>query len=84
MNSKQRKTLEAIFSDPVNGAIEWQRIEALLVAVGCRVVEGSGSSGGFEKNGIRAHFHRPHPNKEALKYRVKDARVFLQQIGVTP
>ncbi|MBS4099296.1 MAG: type II toxin-antitoxin system HicA family toxin [Sulfuricella sp.] len=84
MNSTQRKTLEAIFSDPVNGTIEWQRIEALLVAVGCRVVEGSGSSVGFEKNGIRVRFHRPHPNKEALKYRVKDARAFLQQIGVIP
>lgn len=84
MNSKQRKTLEALFADPLNGAIEWQRIESLLVALGCVVVEGSGSSVGFEKNGIRVRFHRPHPNKEALKYRVKDARAFLQQIGVTP
>lgn len=84
MNHKHRKTLEAVFADPADGAIEWRRIEALLVAVGCRVVEGSGSSVGFEKDGVRVRFHRPHPNKEALKYRVKDARAFLQQIGVVP
>jgi hypothetical protein len=84
MNSKHRKTLEAIFADPINGNLDWSRIEALLVSIGCRVVEGSGSSVGFEKNGVRVRFHRPHPGRAALKYRVKDARAFLQQIGITP
>lgn len=84
MNSKHRKTLEVIFSDPVNGALEWGRIEALLRAVGCRVVEGSGSSVTFEKDGIRAHFHRPHPEKEALRYRVRAARDYLQTLGIKP
>ncbi|WP_295412836.1 type II toxin-antitoxin system HicA family toxin [uncultured Thiodictyon sp.] len=84
MNSKHRKTLEAIFSDPTNGNLEWSRIEALLVSLGCKVIEGSGSSVGFEKNGVRVRFHRPHPQKAALTYRIKDAKVFLQQIGVTP
>jgi len=82
MNSKHRKTLEAIFSNPVNGNLEWSRIEALLVAVGCAVVEGSGSSVTFEKQGKRAYFHRPHPQKESLRYRVTDARHFLEAIGV--
>lgn len=84
MNSRHRKTLEAIFSHPVNGTIEWSRIEALLIAVGCAVVEGSGSSVTFEKNGKRAYFHRPHPQKESLRYRVSDARHFLESIGVKP
>ncbi len=84
MNSKHRKTLEVIFSNPVNGALEWGRIEALLRAVGCRVVEGSGSSVTFEKDGIRAHFHRPHPEKEALRYRVRAARDYLQTLGIKP
>ncbi|MEN9314058.1 MAG: hypothetical protein RIS35_451, partial [Pseudomonadota bacterium] len=57
VNSKHRKTLEAIFADPVNGAIEWSRIEALLLAVGCRLIEGSGSSVTFERDGVRAYFH---------------------------
>lgn len=84
MNSKHRKTLEAVFADPVNGNLEWSRIEALLVAAGCRVVEGSGSSVTFEKDGARAYFHRPHPDKAALRYRIKDARAFLDRIGVRP
>lgn len=84
MNSAHRRTLQAVFADPVNGALEWNRIEALLVAAGCRRIEGTGSSVTFEKDGIRAHFHRPHPRKDALRYRVKDARDFFQKIGVTP
>ena len=84
MNSKQKKTLESIFASPVNGNLEWDRIEALLVAAGCRVIEGSGSSVTFEKDGLRAYFHRPHPQKEALKYRVRLAREYLEKIGMTP
>ncbi|MBK1618185.1 type II toxin-antitoxin system HicA family toxin [Lamprobacter modestohalophilus] len=84
MNSKHRKTLETIFSEPVNGNLEWSRIEALLIAVGCLVIEGSGSAVTFEKAGRKANFHRPHPRKEALKYRVKQVREYLQQLGVTP
>ncbi|MEE8057435.1 MAG: type II toxin-antitoxin system HicA family toxin [Pseudomonadales bacterium] len=50
----------------------------------CQVVEGAGSSVTFERDGLRATFHRPHPQQEALRYRVKDARRFLEQLGVTP
>lgn len=84
MNSKNRKTLETLFAKPVNGAVDWSRIEALLIAAGCRAVEGTGSSVTFEKDGKRAYFHRPHPGKEALRYRVLAAREFLEQIGVKP
>ncbi len=76
--------LEAIFANPVNGNMEWARIEALFIAIGCQFIEGSGSSVGFEKDGHRVRFHRPHPQKAALVYRVKDARAFLEQLGVTP
>lgn len=84
MNSKHTKTLDTIFNDPVNGNIEWSRIESLLVAIGCQIIEGSGSSVTFEKDGKKAYFHRPHPQKEALKYRVKAVREFLIKLGVTP
>lgn len=43
-----------------------------------------GSRVKFEKDGIIASFHRPHPDKEAKRYQVRDAREFLMQIGVTP
>ena len=81
MNSKHQKTLSSIVTDPINGNIEWSKIEALFVALGCAIIEGSGSSVTFEKDGIRAYFHRPHPDKAALRYRIKDARKFLELIG---
>ncbi len=83
MNSKQRQTLSASFANPINGNIEWRHIESLLIALECQVVEGSGSRVTFILNDQRVDLHRPHPGKEALRYRVKDVRKFLQRAGVT-
>jgi len=82
MNAKQRKTLEAIFTLPVNGNLEWRKVESLLLALGAEMVEGSGSRVTFFLNGKRADFHRPHPGNEALRYRIKATREFLEQAGV--
>jgi len=84
MNSKHRKTLELIFSKPTTGALEWDRVEALLIAVGCEVIEGRGSRVRFARGTHVASFHRPHPAKEAKRYQIDDARTFLTLIGVTP
>ncbi|MCA0175713.1 MAG: type II toxin-antitoxin system HicA family toxin [Proteobacteria bacterium] len=84
MNSKQRKTLEAVFALPPNGNLSWTQIESLLKALGCRTVEGAGSSVTFEHQGCRVTFHRPHPGKEALRYRVLAAREFIARIGKQP
>lgn len=84
MNSKHRKTLAAVFTDPVSGTIEWAAVESLLLAAGARLIEGRGSRVRFEKDGEVATFHRPHPAKEAKRYQVRDARDFLERIGVKP
>jgi hypothetical protein len=84
MNSKHRKTLVVVFSDPVSGTIEWAAIESLLLAAGARLIEGRGSRVRFEKDGEVATFHRPHPAKEAKRYQVRDARDLLERIGVRP
>jgi hypothetical protein len=84
VNATHRKTLAAVFSEPVTKSVEWRRIEALLVAVGCTVIEGQGSRVRFEKSGVIASFHRPHPAKEAKPYQVRDARQYLEQLGVRP
>jgi hypothetical protein len=84
MNGRQKKTLAAIFAEPVPGTIEWSAIESLLVAVGCKMIEGSGSRVRFERLGLVAAFHRPHPHKEAKRYQVRDARDFLTKLGITP
>jgi hypothetical protein len=84
MNSRHARTLRAVFSDPVSGTIDWADVEALLRAIGCRVIEGSGSRVRFEKDGAIASFHRPHPAKEAKRYQVRDARAYLVILGVKP
>lgn len=84
MNNKHRKTLDALLANPVNGNLEWLRIESLLLALGCRVIEGPGSAVTFEHDGRRANFHRPPPGKEALRYRIKAAREFIEKIGLEP
>lgn len=84
MNSKQLNTLKAIFAKPAPNTIEWARIESLFVAAGAKVIEGNGSRVRFELNGVVATVHRPHPDKEAKAYQVRDARAFLEQAGVKP
>lgn len=82
MNSKHRKTLAIVFTDPVSGTVEWLAIERLLA--GAQVIEGRGSRVRFEKDGEVETFHRPHPAKEAKRYQVRAARAFLERIGVRP
>ena len=84
MNSRQSKTLVAVFADPVSASIDWIAIEGLLIACGCRVIEGNGSRVRFEKDGIVAGFHRPHPGKEAKRHHVRDAREYLSKLGIKP
>ena len=84
VNNRHRRTLAAVFADPVSATIAWADIEALLVAAGARVVEGSGSRVKFAKGDEVEVFHRPHPAKEAKRYQVRAARGFLTRIGVTP
>jgi hypothetical protein len=84
MNSKHRRTLAVVFTDPVAASIEWNAIETLLIAVGCELVEGSGSRVRFVKDGMVETFHRPHPEKEAKRYQVRAARAYLVRLGVTP
>jgi hypothetical protein len=84
MNKRHRKTLESIFGHPTPTSLEWKRIEALFIAVGAKVVEGRGSRVRFELNNVVATFHRPHPQKEAKPYQVRDARHFLEQVGIKP
>lgn len=87
MNSRHRKTLMKVFTDPVSGTIAWDAVEALLVAAGCVVIEGTGSRVRFAFGPEGEHvetFHRPHPEKEAKRYQIKAARAFLTKIGAAP
>ena len=84
LSARHRKMLGAIFADPVSGSIKWRDIEAMLVALGCESVEGSGSRVRVVLGTATAVFHRPHPSPDTDKGAVKAVRRFLRSAGVEP
>lgn len=84
LRPRHRQTLEAIFEDPVRANIAWRDIEAMLKAAGAEITEGTGSRTRIALNGVRAVFHRPHPQKETDRGAVKSMRRFLTAAEVTP
>lgn len=84
MSRRHNHTLELLFDDPVRSNIAWRDIEAMLLAIGAEVTEGRGSRVRIALHGVRAVFHRPHPQKETDKGAVQSMRRFLLQAGVTP
>ena len=81
LNSKQRKTLEAIFERPTRANIVWDDIEKLLIALGAERKQKGGSIVGFKLGDVVDTFHRPHPSKEAYKPLVERVRAFLIKAG---
>lgn len=82
MNSKNRRTLEAVFSRPTQSNIKWIDIEKLLIAIGAEVFEGDGSRVRFMIGTAKFAAHRPHPGHEAKPYQVEAVREFLEKVGV--
>jgi hypothetical protein len=82
LSSKHLKTLRAILEDPFRSDIEWTGIENLLLALGAELSEGRGSRVRVYLKGVRAVFHRPHPQKETEKGAIKSMRRFLTEAGV--
>jgi hypothetical protein len=84
VNKKQRRTLEAIFAKPTRANISWKDIESLFVALDAEISERGGSRVAVVLHGVKASFHRPHPQKETKKYMVRDVRDFLINCEVIP
>jgi hypothetical protein len=82
MNTKQRKTLELIFKNPVQSKVKWNDIETLFKGFGANISEGNGSRVRIELNNIKAVFHRPHPQKETDKGALISVRRFLINAGI--
>lgn len=82
MNKKHRVTLEKLFLNPVHSNIVWRDIEAMFIALGADISEGSGSRVRVALNQVRAVFHRPHPQKEADKGAIISVRRFLNEAGI--
>lgn len=84
MSKRHRKTLEAVFENPVRSNVVWSDIERMLQALGAELSEGRGSRVRIALRGLRAVFHRPHPQKETDKGALMSMRRFLTEAGVTP
>ena len=81
---KHEDTLADVFSEPTKGNLAWRDIESMLRHYGADMSEGAGSRVRAHLNGIRAVFHRPHPQKEAGKAQVEAVRRFLVNAGIMP
>jgi hypothetical protein len=82
MNKKQQQTLDRIFDKPERSDILWNDIESLFKALGADISEGRGSRVRVALKGVRAVFHRPHPQRLTNKSTVRSVRRFLLETGV--
>ncbi len=84
LSGRHRKTLIEVFERPTRADLAWSRIEKLFVALGGELSEGEGSRARVHLNGVRAVFHRPHPQKEAGKGALRSVHRFLKAAGIEP
>lgn len=82
MDKKHRRTLASTYENPILSNTAWSEIESLFIALGGEVSQGNGSRVRVYLNGVRAVFHRPHPQKETDKGAMKSVRRFLTEAGV--
>jgi hypothetical protein len=78
--NKHQRTIQAIFENQAN--IAWPDIESLLVHLGAEVSEGRGSRVRVALHGVRAVFHRPHPQNETDRGAVAAVRRVLIEAGI--
>jgi len=83
LNKKHKTVLVNIFRDPIRSDIAWNDVENLIAALGGEITQGSGSRVRIYLNGIRAVFHRPHPQKITDKGALKSIRRFLSEAGIS-
>lgn len=84
MNNRQRKTLEAIFSNPKPVDLTWVELEALFIAVGADKMEMRGSRIRFSLGNLDVAFHKPHNPKTLKPYQIALAREFFEKAGIRP
>ena len=77
---RHQRTLRAIFEKQAN--IPWSDIESMLKSFGAELSEGRGSRVRVALNGVRAVFHRPHPQNETDKGALNSMRRFLSEAGI--
>ncbi|HEX2077284.1 MAG TPA: type II toxin-antitoxin system HicA family toxin [Longimicrobium sp.] len=82
MSNWHRRTLEAVFRNPVSATIVWADVESMLVHYGAVIGESEGSRVSINLRGRVAHVHRPHPRKEASRMMIREIRELLTAAGI--
>lgn len=82
MNNKQQKILNEIFKRPITKSLKYKDLESLFKHLGCTIKEGNGSRVRIVYAHRGFNYHRPHPNPTVHPHVIKDARAFLELIGV--
>lgn len=83
MNSKQKKTLEAILSKPIPKALPYRDIKSLLLGLGCDFEEREGSRVCYSLFSHVVIMHKLHPDKEVKEYQIKEIKSFLEKAGLS-
>ena len=84
MKNKHQKTLNLIFTRPVNARIKYKAIEAVFTELGGEVEEREGSRISVTLFGQVRVYHRPHPSLDTDKGAVASVRDWLKENGVKP
>jgi hypothetical protein len=59
-------------------------VEALLIACGAEISEGTGSRVRFTIGDQTLFLHRPHPSPDTKRWAIRDIREFLTNVGIKP
>lgn len=81
IKKSHKRTFDQVFASPTPTSLRWDKVEAMLEALGATVKEGRGSRVRVILNGVIAVFHRPHPQPEMKQYSVRDMKKFLKEAG---
>jgi hypothetical protein len=84
MNSRQKRTIAAVFTEPTPASIAWSDIESLFRSLGATITEANGSRVRIAFGENRAVFHRPHPSPATDRGAVRSVRRLLTEAGFTP
>lgn len=80
--SKKEKVVAKILSSPPRKDIRYKELESLLIGMGYKKIEGSGSRVSFYNPEFDhlIELHKPHPGNELKAYQVKLVQTKLKEI----
>jgi hypothetical protein len=67
---------------PAPANLRWSEVEALLVNLGAKIVKGKGSAITVTLEGVKAWFHRPHPEDKADRGAIKNVLELIKETGL--